>query len=62
MGTYDPTDDDRLDAQVVYVTVKLVVKPNVDVVTMIENIDYEFRDDEDSIISSEIIDVLQAEE
>lgn len=41
--------------QVVYVKVKLLVQPGVDVETLMENVDYEFSDEEDSIFETEIL-------
>ena len=43
--------------QTVLLTVRLKVKPGVDIDTLVENVDYEFTGEEDSIISSEIVGV-----
>ena len=48
-------DFDQPGLQVVTVSVKLLVQPGVDVETLMENLDYEFSDEEDSIFETEIV-------
>ena len=43
--------------QTVLLTVRLKVKPGVDIDTLVEELDYEFSDEENCIIETEIVGV-----
>jgi hypothetical protein len=56
MSSYCPTGDDSLDkTRNVYLKIKLVVKPGVDVDNLIENMDYYINDHDDRIVETEIL-------
>lgn len=44
------------ETETIYVTVRLKIKPGLDIDTLVEELDYHFFDDEDCIIETEIME------